>query len=413
MNIRADIPYYAFLRTCLLLVFVFFFSNGFTQQLVEGAVFDYQRKQVAGASVYLNNTTIGTITKDDGSFSLIVPQGNFELIISHIGYKTRKENLNIVNYTEPLRFVLVPETNILDEVVLKPTIYNQEWRNNLAVFKNTFLGRTRLAKTCELLNPKVLHFETDKKTGSLSAVTREPLKIKHKGLGYIIEYDLVDYLLQNRKLTYLGYSKYQELPGGKRKQRRWQKNRRIAYLGSRMHLVRSLRSKKLKEEGYLIDQFKRIPNPNRPKEAQITEARNTIRAHKGVLDLSRPISTPKNALDSAMVIMRKARLPKFNDQFYRKNLQEDDLIFEFDSKIYLKFDNYLAITYTKEKEEPNYINFLSRRRVRGYQRSYINLTAEQVILGPSGEIINPLDYYSEGYWAYEQYADQLPLNYTP
>lgn len=413
MNIRADIPYYAFLRTCLLLVFVFFFSNGFTQQLVEGAVFDYQRKQVAGASVYLNNTTIGTITKDDGSFSLIVPQGNFELIISHIGYKTRKENLNIVNYTEPLRFVLVPETNILDEVVLKPTIYNQEWRNNLAVFKNTFLGRTRLAKTCELLNPKVLHFETDKKTGSLSAVSREPLKIKHKGLGYIIEYDLVDYLLQNRKLTYLGYSKYQELPGGKRKQRRWQKNRRIAYLGSRMHLVRSLRSKKLKEEGYLIDQFKRIPNPNRPKEAQITEARNTIRAHKGVLDLSRPISTPKNALDSAMVIMRKARLPKFNDQFYRKNLQEDDLIFEFDSKIYLKFDNYLAITYTKEKEEPNYINFLSRRRVRGYQRSYINLTAEQVILGPSGEIINPLDYYSEGYWAYEQYADQLPLNYTP
>ena len=114
-----------------------------------------------------------------------------------------------------------------------------------------------------------------------------------------------------------------------------------------------------------------------------------------------------------MVILQKARLPKYNDQYYKRNLQEDDLIYERDSNIYLKFDNFLAITYTKEKEEPNYINFLSRRRTRGNQISYINLTADEVILGPSGEIINPLDYFSEGYWAYEQYADQLPLNYTP
>ena len=64
-------------------------------------------------------------------------------------------------------------------------------------------------------------------------------------------------------------------------------------------------------------------------------------------------------------------------------------------------------------EEANYINYFSRRRVRGPQTSYITLTTEEVILGPLGNIINPLDYYSEGYWAYEQYADQLPLNYTP
>ncbi len=380
---------------------------------MEGEVIDYQGKKIAQASVYLNNTTIGTITKDDGTFSLVVPEGNFELIISHIGYKTRIENLNIINYSTPLRFALIPETNVLDEVVLKPTIYNQEWRNNLAVFKNTFLGRTRLAASCELINPKVLHFETDRSTGRLSAITRKPLKIKHKGLGYMIEYDLVDYILENRKLTYLGYSKYQDLPGGKAKQRRWKKNRRTAYLGSRMHLVRSFRAKKLKQEGYLIDQFRRIPNPDRPSEASISKARNVVRASKRVLDFSKEISAPKNALDSALVVLRKARFPKFIDQYYKRNLLEDKLIFVRDSSIYLKFDDFLAITYTKEIEEANYINYFSRRRVRGPQKSYITLTTEEVILGPLGNIINPLDYYSEGYWAYEQYADQLPLNYTP
>ena len=413
MTKKTNIASFLFRQIALLLMVLFLSSYTYSQKLIEGVVVDYQGKQIAGASVYLNNTTIGTITKDDGTFSLVVPDGNFELIISHIGYTTRKENFNNINYSTPLRFVLVPETNVLDEVVLKPTIYNQEWRNNLAVFKNTFLGRTRLAKTCELVNPKVLHFERNKKTGSLTAVTREPLKIKHKGFGYIIEYDLVDYILENRKLTYLGYSKYQELPGGKSKQRRWKENRRLAYNGSRMHLVRSLRERKLKEEGYIIHQFRRIPNPNRPNETLILQARNTIRSYKGVLDFSRRIQSPKNALDSAMVILQKARLPKYNDQYSKRNLQEDDLIYERDSNIYLKFDNFLAITYTKEKEEPNYINFLSRRRTRGNQISYINLTADEVILGPSGEIINPLDYFSEGYWAYEQYADQLPLNYTP
>ena len=82
----------------LLIILMCLFSNSYAQKLVEGTVVDYQGKVIPGASVYLNNTTIGIITKDNGRFSLVVPQGNYELIISHIGYKTRIENLNIINY---------------------------------------------------------------------------------------------------------------------------------------------------------------------------------------------------------------------------------------------------------------------------------------------------------------------------
>ena len=395
---------------CFLVFAVTTFS--YAQKLVSGKVVDYKGTNLPGASVYLNNTTIGTITKEDGTFNLTIYEGNYELIISFIGYKTRKENLNIVHYSEPLKFVLVPETNILDEVVLKPTKYDDEWRRNLKTFKNTFLGRTKLAASCEILNPKVLHFETNQEKGTLNATSREPLKIVNKGLGYLKEYDLIDYTINNQKLTYIGYSRYSILPGGKSKQRRWKKNRLKAYLGSRMHFVRSLRNKKLRAEGFDVDQLRRTSNTERPDDHSIKRAHEVVKTSRGV-NFYKKIIEPKTALDSAILIIRKARMPKFKEIIYKKNLNYKDLVSENGSILYLDFDDFLSITYLKEKEELNYLNFLPHRRSVQNQRSIVTLSTDKAILDPTGAILDPLDYYSEGYWAYEQYADMLPLDYQP
>lgn len=406
------------MKKSFLLLFLITSSLSLAQKYVQGKVISYQGKPLEGASVYLNNTTVGTITKDDGSFSLIVYDGNYELIISHIGYKTRNENFNTQNYTSPLKFVMIPETNILDEVVLKPTIYDDEWRRNLEIFKNTFLGRTKLSKTCEILNPKVLHFETNKSNGELTAISRSPLRIKNKGLGYLIEFDLVDYILKNRKLTYLGYSKYQELPGGKSKQRHWKRNRLKAYNGSRMHFVRSLRKQTLRENGFLVHQFRRVKNTDRPSEDRIKAARELIRLNRSSINLTKKISNPKTALDSAVITIRKAQLPEYRDYLYKKGVPYNDIIEKKEGKVWLDFDDYLSIIYTKEKEEEGYLNFSSsglsaRKKVSKVQTSSITLLSENAILDPTGEIINPLDYFSEGYWAFESFADSLPLDYQP
>jgi hypothetical protein len=54
-------------------------------------------KPLAGCSVYLNSTSIGTVTAADGSFLLRnVPAGRSELIISAVGYRT------YVSVTRPL-----------------------------------------------------------------------------------------------------------------------------------------------------------------------------------------------------------------------------------------------------------------------------------------------------------------------
>ncbi|MDG2194815.1 MAG: carboxypeptidase-like regulatory domain-containing protein [Polaribacter sp.] len=385
------------------------------QVIVKGRVLSFGGKILEGASVYLNNTTIGVYTDEEGNFELALKEGTYDLIVSFIGYKTTQHLLNTTKNTKPLLFKLLPETTVLDELVLKKTTYDNQWKHNLSRFKQALLGRTILSKNCKILNPKVLHFEFDSTTGTLTAEIKEPLKIEHKGLGFLITYDLVDFSLGREQLIYLGYTKYENLSGGKRKQKRWKQNRLKAFNGSRMHFVRSLRNQNLKEEGFLVNQFKRVLNADRPSEEAIKKARQLIHLNRNSVVFEKKRTNPKTPLDSAMVILKKSRLPKYRDFLYKKNVPYSDMILISKKNILIKFKDYLSIIYTKEPEEKNYMqnNFLNRRKALDTQTSAITMLTKTAILDPSGDIINPLDIFSEGYWSYEQFADLLPLDYNP
>jgi len=216
-------------------------------------------------------------------------------------------------------------------------------------------------------------------------------------------------------LSYLGYTKYNNLKAGKRKQKHWYKNRLKAFNGSRMHFVRTLRSQKLTKEGFVVNQFKRVPNPNRPTEKQIRSARELVKLYGENLSFSDKTSDPKTSLDSAMVVLRKVGLPKYIDYLYKKKVPYSDMIFQKNGQVHLNFKNYLSITYLKEVEESNYLigMFGKRKKASGVQTSAITLLTKTAILDSSGAIINPLDVFSEGYWSYEQFADLLPLDYHP
>jgi len=69
--------------------------TSFTYAQVEltNQVVDFQKdKPIETASVYIKNTTIGTITNVDGKFVLKVPKENITdtLVVSSIGYSTVK-----------------------------------------------------------------------------------------------------------------------------------------------------------------------------------------------------------------------------------------------------------------------------------------------------------------------------------
>lgn len=396
-----------------LLTFMFLIITVATcsQTYVKGNISGEKNTPLESASIYLNNTTFGTVSDKKGNFSLKVMKGNYEMVISYIGHKTKFIKINTNSKIDFLTIQLVLEDNILDEIVLKKTNYNLKWKNNLYTFKKFFLGQTGLSSKCKILNPKVLHFDFDKKTSTLSAVAKEPLKIKHNGLGYLITYDLVAFSLKENELKFLGYTKFEDLKGKASKQHRWRKNRLKAYNGSTMHFVRSLRSKRLKKEGFEVTQFKRLINDERPSEEKIRNARKTIKNHHFV-DSHKKILNPVTALDSAIIVLQKIKLPKFKDSLYAKNVPYRNMIAKSKNLILLRFLDYLKIVYLNETEEVNYPSRNQENPFNG-QISNITMLAEYAILDPSGAIVNPLNVFTEGYWGFQSFANMLPKDYQP
>ncbi len=90
---------------------------------LKNTVIDFSKDQpIESASVYVKNTTIGTITNADGNFAIQIPNENIKdtLVISSIGYSTYK--IPIEYYDAELPIYLDEEVASLDEVILVGTV---------------------------------------------------------------------------------------------------------------------------------------------------------------------------------------------------------------------------------------------------------------------------------------------------
>jgi hypothetical protein len=90
------------------------FNSTLAQQKISGTVLNEANVPLPGTTVSLKNSTISTITGDDGSFSLQAKKGDI-LEISFIGYKTQQ--IKVVNESA-LKVSLELAMNSLDEVVV-------------------------------------------------------------------------------------------------------------------------------------------------------------------------------------------------------------------------------------------------------------------------------------------------------
>jgi outer membrane receptor for ferrienterochelin and colicins len=98
-----------------LFLFSFFLPDLISQTTLTGVVKDSLNKPVPFASVYLSKTTIGTLTDNNGAFSLNIPHdGANEMITSCVGYQSnsqviyadgKRQTINIKLY---VNLVLVP-----------------------------------------------------------------------------------------------------------------------------------------------------------------------------------------------------------------------------------------------------------------------------------------------------------------
>ncbi len=107
------------LRISFSILMSFICFSSFSQTEIKGKVADFMTYEpIESASVYIENTTIGSITNVDGKFALRVPQKNISdtLVISSIGFKSYK--ITIEQFENGSDIFLEEDVASLDEVVL-------------------------------------------------------------------------------------------------------------------------------------------------------------------------------------------------------------------------------------------------------------------------------------------------------
>lgn len=396
----------------LVILLLFYTALSFSQLTIKGKVHNNIHEPLEGASVYFNNTTVGTITNSKGEFELKIQEGNYNLIVSYIGYKTKKILINSENKHQKITIQLQEDTNVLNEVVIKDIVYDYKWKRDLFFFKRAFFGRSAASKKCKIVNEKDLYFSFDETTNIFHAYAKKSLIIKNKELGYLITYDLVDFVKQDDKIFFSGYVQFKDLR--KNVSKKWRQNRLKAFNGSRMHFLRSLLQNKTEEEGFIIHRFSKIVNPERPSDEQIELARKTLKPIYAQVDFDKVIVQPKTKIDSALVTIRKFSLPKYLDYFTEKNISDKHILSYEENIPYLDFKGYLNVVYKYEPEEYNYIklNIKAPEKAIGMQPTKIALIKGKTAINSHG-IVAPKSMLTEGYWAFESIGAMLPLNYKP
>ncbi|WP_062180847.1 TonB-dependent receptor [Dysgonomonas macrotermitis] len=107
----------------LMVGFVLFVQNSLAQNIIKGVV-KSEGKPLDFVSVSLPKLNMGTTTDSMGYFEIKkVPQGNYQLQVSSLGYKSQKQNITVKNGKEDTLYVeLEPDDSSLAEVVVTGTM---------------------------------------------------------------------------------------------------------------------------------------------------------------------------------------------------------------------------------------------------------------------------------------------------
>ena len=92
-----------------------FFTNVYSQVFIEGKILDTENNPIVGANIYWENSTVATVSNNDGTFKINKIENNNFLVISYVGFKTKRIESNVNKY---YTITLEPD-NELNEIVVE------------------------------------------------------------------------------------------------------------------------------------------------------------------------------------------------------------------------------------------------------------------------------------------------------
>lgn len=349
-------------RLVLLMLLSGFSFTVTAQFVVTGSVLDSAtREPLTPASVFCQNTTLGTVTNKQGDFSISLKSGGYDLVFSYTGYLTQTIRITENN---KLEILMVKEDISLGEVVLKNTYEVADgWEKYGDFFTKYFIGSTPNAAQCVLANPEVLKFYYYKRSNRLKVLATDALQIANKALGYNLRYllDSFVYFYNTQINSYRGYCLYTEMDGVDSLKKIWAATRVKTYEGSRLHFMRSYYDSTLLEDGWQVDL---LDENNDQKFNMVKDVYDTL--YYGALDSTKQIEI-----------------------FYPRKI---------------------CVSYTKKKPENEYLKQMGLPKNVGNQISYIDIK-ETIAITQTGYYYDQKDWVNQGYWSWKNVADLLPYDY--
>lgn len=224
-------------------------------QFIKGTIFDTETKStIPFATVYFNGTFVGTTSDQDGTFELdITKYASRPITISAVGYYS----YTLTDYSvSKLQIIyLTPKIYEIKEVSISTKSLVRKRKANLKLFKQEFLGTTSYARKCEIINEKDITFNYGSDDDTLKAFALKPILINNNALGYNITYylDKFEHDKRSKTTTILGSIIVNEdLAINVINKQTYEKRRKTAYLGSRMHFFRALWEDSIKSNGFTI-----------------------------------------------------------------------------------------------------------------------------------------------------------------
>lgn len=356
-----------------IIFFVFFATASIAQVKFSGRVLNHSgNKPIAGASVYFNNTSIGTTTNEQGEFSIANVPGA-EVVISSVGFERLIYRLNPAELPgKSYTFKLEEKQAMLRDVLILPDALRKRY---LQLFKENFLGLTEEADLSKITNLDALNFAQGSKKKSFIAYSDTPLTIINRKLGYQITFDLVEFYFDELtgETSFYGYTRYEDM-GDKR---RWLKSRQSAYYGSSLHFFRALINNRLQAEHYSILRVRQDSLKQTASNGAVTFKKVDVGIRVSVAEIVK-----KDSAQNLYIASWKDRL---------------------------------MVHYFKDPASKSYLSkkVLLRENMPIGAKSYLKLNAENIHIDAHGIIADPMNVLFSGYWVYEKAANLLPFNYYP
>jgi hypothetical protein len=336
------------------------------QFYIHGKVVDEKSGTVLfNASVFCQNTTTGTITDNDGHFSLRLNNGGYDLVISYTGYETQVMRVsNATKDKDSLVIQMKTENKSLGEVaVMGSAMVADGWNKYGQFFLDNFIGTSTNASQCTIENKDSIVFYFYKKRNKLKVKSKSPVIIINRALGYRIQYQLDSFVndYNTHISSYAGYPLFENLPGKADDQKRWSKNRYRTYIGSRLHFMRSWYDSTLSSEGFQV------------------ETLNSPESDKGTM-LVNPYDSNIYSVDSGTVN--------------------------------ININGSIRVTYSGQVPDKNYLILNHFPLSAKTEVSALNMPAGFSI-EENGYFFEQSEITNMGYWAWKKIAELIPYDYDP